>query len=339
MAQLRIRVFISSPGNVAEERVLANKIVRRLADEYADRAWVEPVFWEHEPLLATDTFQSQIPAPASCQIVVCILWSRLGTRLPSNMTRADGSTFASGTEYEFENAVEGHRKNGYPDMLVYRKTAKPVVDLDDEPALLRRLEQKKALDGFIKRWFFDAAEGTLKAAFHSFELSAQFEQVLEEHLRKLIQRRLPEVAAQEPKVAKPAWTGGSPFRGLDVFEAEHAAIFFGRTQAIGEVLNALRKNAADGRAFVLVLGASGGGKSSLIRAGVLPLLTQPGVIEGVGLWRRAALRPATPPTIFFSASPGPWSSRRGCRSCRRTVRPSSNWRSCCARTLSPPAPR
>jgi hypothetical protein len=37
----------------------------------------------------------------------------------------------------------------------------------------------------------------------------------------------------------------------------------------------------------LVTGASGSGKSSLVRAGVLPKLTEPGVIEGVSLWRRA----------------------------------------------------
>ena len=38
-------------------------------------------------------------------------------------------------------------------------------------------------------------------------------------------------------------------------------------------------------------GPSGSGKSSLVRAGVLPLLTQPGTIEGIGLWRRAVTRP------------------------------------------------
>src|SRR5262249_30069855 len=45
------------------------------------------------------------------------------------------------------------------------------------------------------------------------------------------------------------------------------------------------------RRFVLVLGASGSGKSSLARAGVLPMLVQPGVIEGAQLWRRAILKP------------------------------------------------
>ena len=43
--------------------------------------------------------------------------------------------------------------------------------------------------------------------------------------------------------------------------------------------------------FVLVVGASGSKKSSLVRAGVLPLLTQPKTIEGVGLWWWSVTRP------------------------------------------------
>ena len=45
------------------------------------------------------------------------------------------------------------------------------------------------------------------------------------------------------------------------------------------------------RPFVIVVGPSGSGKSSLVQAGVLPLLTQPGTIDGIGLWRRAVTRP------------------------------------------------
>src|SRR5262249_60346276 len=69
--------------------------------------------------------------------------------------------------------------------------------------------------------------------------------------------------------------------------------FHGRTKAIGEVLEALEAQVRAERPFVLVVGASGSGKSSLVRAGVVPLLTQRGTIEGIGLWRRAVTRPGT----------------------------------------------
>ena len=96
-----------------------------------------------------------------------------------------------------------------------------------------------------------------------------------------------ELSAEE----RPPWTSGSPYRGLAAFDFEHASIFFGRARAAEDVVRALEAQAARARAFVLVLGMSGSGKSSLVRAGVLPRLGQPGVIRGVGLWRRAILRP------------------------------------------------
>ncbi|MFZ0504856.1 MAG: hypothetical protein WAM44_14150, partial [Chthoniobacterales bacterium] len=43
-------------------------------------------------------------------------------------------------------------------------------------------------------------------------------------------------------------------------------------------------------AFLLVSAMSGVGKSSLIRAGVLPLLVEPG--NGIAVWRRAVMRPS-----------------------------------------------
>jgi hypothetical protein len=89
----------------------------------------------------------------------------------------------------------------------------------------------------------------------------------------------------------PRWTSGSPYRGLAAFDFEHAPIFYGRSQAVAEVIRALATQAEGGRAFVLVLGMSGSGKSSLLRAGVLPRLVQPGTVPGAGLWRRAIVRP------------------------------------------------
>ncbi|MCA9661340.1 MAG: CHAT domain-containing protein, partial [Myxococcales bacterium] len=62
-----------------------------------------------------------------------------------------------------------------------------------------------------------------------------------------------------------------PFRGLEVFEARHRRLLFGRDAEIAEAaqeLAALRR--ADAPRIYLVSGASGSGKSSLVRAGVLP---------------------------------------------------------------------
>jgi WD40 repeat protein/DNA-binding winged helix-turn-helix (wHTH) protein len=63
------------------------------------------------------------------------------------------------------------------------------------------------------------------------------------------------------------WNRHSPFRGLRAFEAEDAWLFFGRESQIEELLVRL------GRTPVLVvIGNSGCGKSSLVRAGLIPAL-------------------------------------------------------------------
>lgn len=289
----RLKIFVSSPGDVAEERALAGRVIDRLGREYADRVELEPIFWEHEPLVASATFQDQIVRPSETDIVLCILWSRLGTRLPPQFTRPDGTRYASGTEFEFEDAVAGHRRSGSPDLLVYKKTAEPLVSLRDSDALLEKLKQREALDAFIDRWFHDEEDGTLRGAFHDFEEPEVFEETLERHLRKLILRHAPQADAH-PTATTPVarWTQGSPFRGLEAFDFEHADVFFGRTRAVSAVLEHLREQDHEGRPFVLVLGMSGGGKSSLARAGVLPLLTTPGVVEGVVEWRIATMKPS-----------------------------------------------
>ena len=66
---------------------------------------------------------------------------------------------------------------------------------------------------------------------------------------------------------------GSPFRGLAAFEASHSAVFFGRESAIARAIAKLRQ-----APFLLIIGASGSGKSSLLRAGLVPRATAPGVI-------------------------------------------------------------
>jgi tetratricopeptide (TPR) repeat protein len=294
-----LQVFISSPGDVYEERAIANRVIDRLQSEYIGRLVLEPVLWEHEPLVATSTFQQQIVKPSDTDIVIAILWSRLGTRLPKDFARPDGTGYKSGTEYEFEEAIEGFRKNGKPDLLVYRKMAPPSVRLDDEKELMERLAQKKSLDEFVDKWFHDRAEGTLKAAFHAFDSPSDFETLLENHLHKLVERQLPKSVSATSE-ARAVWKKGSPFRGLAAFEFEHAPVFFGRTKAVSDILQALRDQDADDRSFVLILGMSGGGKSSVARAGILPMLTRPGVIEGVDLWRRAIFRPTDVPGDLFT---------------------------------------
>ncbi|OQA33315.1 MAG: Serine/threonine-protein kinase pkn1 [Betaproteobacteria bacterium ADurb.Bin341] len=286
------RIFISSPSDVNPERLVAQRVVERLDREFAYHFRLEPVLWEREPLIATEHFQTMIVPPSQTDIVVVLLWSRLGSPLPQEHFRGaiTGKCPVTGTEWEFEDAVKAYREGGKPDLLLYRKKASIPSDLDDEAAVLLRLEQKRQVEEFVRQWFVDEADGSFKAASHVFENIAGFEEMLEIHLRALLKERLT-VRDTGSEVAGIRWHRGSPFRGLESFDLEHKDVFFGRTQARHELREVLKRRSAQGNAFVLVLGASGSGKSSLIKAGLLPDLLLPGMMERVGVCRYTVLRP------------------------------------------------
>jgi WD40 repeat protein len=65
----------------------------------------------------------------------------------------------------------------------------------------------------------------------------------------------------------------APFPGLEPFGSEDAAVFFGRDQEIDRLLELLQPTLQRGAGrFVAIVGPSGSGKSSLLRAGLLPRL-------------------------------------------------------------------
>jgi energy-coupling factor transporter ATP-binding protein EcfA2 len=68
----------------------------------------------------------------------------------------------------------------------------------------------------------------------------------------------------------------NPFRGLLPFEEEHAALFFGRDKEIRDVAARLEH-----RRLLAVTGVSGSGKSSLVMAGVIPML-RAGLVPKLG---------------------------------------------------------
>jgi CheY-like chemotaxis protein len=186
----RLRIFISSPGDVIAERKAVRRVIDRLNDELQGQAYLAPLFWEDEPLLASETFQSQIHSPQGSDIYVGIFWARLGSPLPDEIRREDGSTYLSGSEFEFEEAMRGYRSSGRPEIIIYRKMSEPLVALSNRSEVESRLEQKEALDGFLDRWFKSAGGESYTGAFHTFDDIEQLEQLVAGHLRKLVAKQL-----------------------------------------------------------------------------------------------------------------------------------------------------
>jgi formylglycine-generating enzyme required for sulfatase activity len=92
---------------------------------------------------------------------------------------------------------------------------------------------------------------------------------------------------------------GNPYRGLQAFEAEHRALFFGRRREQRAVLERLKSEP-----FLLMTGDSGVGKSSLCLAGVLPLVTE-GALEDGRRWRAVKLVPGRHPVAALAAALAP----------------------------------
>jgi len=149
-----------------------------------------------------------------------------------------------------------------PDVYVFRKIADATLPLADAERRRQAQTQLDALEAFWSEWF-RSEKGEFKAAFQNFPSTDAFEQQVELLLRQWLEMR----GFLGPRIAWPK-EKGSPFRGLAPFEAEHAAVFFGRDRVIDEARRRLAGAAERSTPFLLIVGASGSGKSSLARAGL-----------------------------------------------------------------------
>ncbi|MGC9371245.1 MAG: hypothetical protein ACP5DX_17050 [Paracoccaceae bacterium] len=181
----------------------------------------------------------------------------------------DGRHYPSGTAYELLTAIEHRRREEKPppDIFVYRKTAEPPISATDREKRKEQTAQLDLLDGFLREWFYDDAAG-FKAAFQTFETADDFEALFEANLRTWLEENHLLGRERRWRVEEE----GPPFCGLEAFGARHREVFFGRRADIERARERLDEAFGRGVGFLLVEGASGSGKSSLARAGLLPRL-------------------------------------------------------------------
>lgn len=86
------------------------------------------------------------------------------------------------------------------------------------------------------------------------------------------------------------WPDGiSPYRGLQWFNQDYAPLFFGRDREVDELI---AKMSEPGGRVLLVIGASGSGKSSVVAAGVWKAIVKEGRLPGSARWKWQRIQPS-----------------------------------------------
>lgn len=98
---------------------------------------------------------------------------------------------------------------------------------------------------------------------------------------------------------EPVWDG-CPYLGLVPFVERDARVFYGRKRLTARLVQAMAERLT-GDGPLVVIGASGAGKSSLLRAGLLPALAADALAPGSGGWPRRVLTPGAHPLRELAA--------------------------------------
>ncbi len=278
----QLRLFLASPGDVAHERKLAREAINHVSNErrFRGRIDIEIIAWDQPGaavameagLTPQEAITQGLPKPEECDLAVIVLWSRIGTQLPADFElKEDGTPYLSGTEWEYLNALKGYKDSGKPAVWVYRRKGAPQIAVDD-PEWAKKHDQWQKLEAFLAS--FTNPDGSLAGGINQYQAPDDFRQQFEQHLRDRLDKLLETLpvadAIQSSQEATPAprWTV-SPYPGLEAFTPEQAPIFFGRGPEVDQLLQHFSSSQEQ---FVAVVGVSGSGKSSLVKAGLLPRL-------------------------------------------------------------------
>jgi tetratricopeptide (TPR) repeat protein len=298
MSERIVRIFVSSPGDAMDERRRIEAVAERLNGEYERRVKIELVRWETSYYSAHETFQKQIPEATDCDVVVAVFRARLGTELPADFRKLpDGAPYPSGTAYEVLSAMQARRDGKtLPDVYVFRCAASPRIALDDPNGAAIKAEWDR-LRTFFDTWF-RTPDGQFLSAFQDFDSTDEFAAKIEDCLRQWLVRR----GYIEQGNIWDRTCNGSPFPGLDPYDSQREGVFFGRYLDTVHAIEHLREAGNQGLAFLLLIGASDAGKSSLMRAGILPQLVRPGTIPEIYLWRQALVVPGVDPLLSLATA-------------------------------------
>ena len=162
-----IRLFVASPGDVADERDAVEQVASRVSKQLSPAA-IKVYRWEDGLPAAgaggEEEAEKHLPDFPQLDIFVLILWQRYGAILPDGL---------SATEREFRRAWSASRTTGRPKILAYLCTVgSPVLSID--------LDQAKRLQAFV-------ADLKDKGIVLSYADHAEFHRIFDDHLHRVLQ--------------------------------------------------------------------------------------------------------------------------------------------------------
>ncbi|HEX5901944.1 MAG TPA: BTAD domain-containing putative transcriptional regulator [Actinomycetota bacterium] len=180
----------------------------------------------------------------------------------------------------YEALVGEHPFRDVPDLAVYERQLHDPLP----PARARRKDLPPAVDDVI-------ATATAKDPRHRFRDAVSLADAFRNALPTA---EITAVAAAPPLEAR------NPYKGLRPFDEADADDFFGREAFVDRLLKRWSRSGPQGR-FLAVVGPSGSGKSSAVRAGLVPALRRGG-IEGSADWFITDLVPGRHPMDQLEAA-------------------------------------
>lgn len=201
------RIFLSSPGDVAEERRIAREVIETVLPQrpaLRGRASFEVVAWDHPSgdvglaagLTPQEAINQGLAKPSECDLTIVILWGRMGSPLPAAYRKPDGSRYLLGTEWEFEDARQADPGAVY----IYRRTSPPQPQSDDPSAFSEMAQQMERRNEFLAQ--FRNGDGSYAGSVNAYDSPDAFREKLTRHLEEIVLPLLPEV--QVPAESEPA---------------------------------------------------------------------------------------------------------------------------------------
>ena len=271
----QFRIFLSSPGDVQEERDIARDLINNILPKgpfVRGRATFDVVSWDDPDavpglpahLNPQEAINRGMPRPSECDVVIVIFWSRIGTPLPAEFAKEDGSPYQSGTEWEFEDAVNAAKARGKPKVLVYRRSEELKLAIND-PELDDKRKQYQDVELFFAQFRGDG--GSFVGSFHSYVTAKDFRKLLQQHLEAYASDQLSATQAVETSTPKKngnlsgsVQTGASP--KAKIWNLPHARHpdFIGREGLLETLHNRLTSDEHAGHVQI-IQGLSGLGKT------------------------------------------------------------------------------